>query len=127
MSRILVSRILGLLFSLVIFLVGCSPDNNININNINGRWRIFIGNEYSQKAKILEILLTDTSIFYDKIELDSLKIEYENIKAEKHFKKDSIFKLDIRLTFEKNKLWGNEIWIINEKADTTYIFGEKIK
>ncbi|MPN44666.1 hypothetical protein SDC9_192231 [bioreactor metagenome] len=44
----------------------------------------------------------------------------------KKYSKDSIFKLDLTLTFEKDKIWGYEILDVYGVRKQTYIYGERI-
>lgn len=119
---------LKLIFVLFVFILfGCSVSEAPEMRNLNGNWKIYVGGEYSQIAKNIELELSDTAILYDGILLDSLHIEECNLKAVKHFTKDSIFRLDINLTFEIDRIWGYEITEHLNKIDSTYIYGERIQ
>ena len=111
---------------LVLIFLSCSLNESPEIENINGHWRIYIGGEYSQLAKNIEIELSDTGILYDRILLDSMIFHEGNFRAVKHYKLDSAFRLDINLTIE-NRIWGYEIIEHSYHKDSTYIYGEKMR
>ena len=116
-------KLVFILFAFV--LAGCSVSEPPEIGNLNGDWKIFIGGEYSQTTKDITIKLTDTTILYDDILLDSVNIFESNLTAVRHFSKDYIFRLDINLTFEKDRIWGYEIIEHSNQKDSIYIYGER--
>ncbi len=111
-----------------IFLFSCSEDETPIARNLDGIWRIFIGNEYSLISKDIEIKFVDSIVSYDSL---ALKIQDKHNKrhiiARHDFELDSAFILDIEITYDNNRIVGNEIKEIGLTADTVYIYGEKIR
>lgn len=115
-----------ILLGLAFVLAGCSVNEPPHIEDLNGNWKIYVGSQYSLQTKDISIILKDPQILYDSVSLDSLVISKNNLKAMKKYSKDSIFKLDLTLTFEKDKIWGYEILDVYGVRKQTYIYGERI-
>ena len=115
-----------LFFWILIFIVSCNYNKPPDINNINGTWKIYLENEYSQIAKNMIIKIEDSTIIYDNIELNYLKIINNHLTASKHFTDNSIFYIVLNLTYKEKNIWGYEYHKTIDEVDSTYIFGEKI-
>jgi len=115
-------KIILILFAFILF--GCSVSESPEISKLNGNWKIFVGGEYSMKTKEVKIELADTVVLYDSISFDSIAVNRTNLKAVHRFGKDTIFRLDLNLTFE-DRIWGYEILEISSEIDSIYIYGER--
>jgi hypothetical protein len=113
-----------ILLILCIVVSSCSVADSPAITDLNGIWKLNIGNEYSHDTSHIIIKITDSSVIYNDIVLDSISIKKNRLVAKKNYTKDSAFKIDLTLTFETQYMWGYEYRISKTKIDSIYIFGE---
>ena len=119
--------ILFITISIGLIILSCSVADHPKASELNGTWKLNIGNEYSLDTTHIIIEITDTAVIYNDITLDSVIIEKNRLIAEKHYTKDLSFKLDLTLTFETQYMHGYEYVISNTQIDSVYVFGERVK
>ncbi|MGI6369245.1 MAG: hypothetical protein GX372_03815 [Ignavibacteria bacterium] len=110
------------------FLFSCSEEEAPPTQNLNGIWRIFLGSEYSLVSKDIEIKFLDTILSYDSLAMQiQANHDKRHIVAKYDFSKDSTFILDINITYDNDRIVGNEIRHNATSIDSIYIYGKRLR